>query len=252
MPTPNEKLCIICNTRKPDTQFETKGEHIVPRYLGSRKLRTPFVCKVCNGGLGGSVDIALKNVPRVALACFDREVVGGRSDPFENRVVVTGGADGAVPFDSLFDPPECITRPRDNPDIRGALLKIAYEATHLRLGNNWLHDPIAAAIREALFAYVCKDREKARRLTEGIPVRDIPIDLFYYIIGKSRSDHVKKAAANKSALNGLWIVPFKTEAAPAGSLAVVFDIEGLPAGCVTVSESDWGIKAPELLAPKLK
>ena len=252
----DDRLCIICDARKPVAQFETKGEHIVPRSLGNRRLRTPYVCRACNGGLGGTVDVALRNVFRVALACVDRGVGGARESGLPERgsgpePVLFAGDDSVSPRArktalSAYGP-----SPLANPDVKGAILKIVYEAAHLCLGNNWLHYTTAAAIRDVLFAYVNKDRGKARELMSGIAVRDIPIDLFYFKMGKSRSEHIKRAIISKTCLNSLWLTPVKT---PSGDdlLAVVFDIEGLPPGYVVVSNSDWDIEVPELLAPNIK
>jgi len=251
----DEKLCIICNTRKPKSHFERKGEHIVPRFLGSRRLRTPHVCKDCNGGFGGTVDLALKKVFKLTLACFDRGVVGARGSVLSEQ---------GIDFDSLMwgclDDDNKEKRPRreinlsdnnpwENPDIKGAILKIVYEAAHMRLGDNWLRDPTAAAIRDALFAYVSRAREKAHNIMNGITIHDIPIDLFYFAIGKSRSEYIRSAINCKSCLNALWLAPVKTQS-ERKLLAVVFDIEGLPAGYVVVSDSNDSIRAPELLAPK--
>jgi len=245
------KLCIICNTRKPESQFESKGEHIVPRFLGNRKLCTPHVCSTCNGGLGGTVDLALKNVFKITLACADRGVVGVQTNPLSTDSV---DANGLTLFDRLFDPlkRERATQnsPYKNPDIKGAMLKIAYETAHLRLGNNWLHDPIAVSARSALYAYVRKERETARERVNSIPMYEIPMDIFYLAMNKSRSETLKKAISNKSCLNGLWLVPF-AKPNNAGSLAVVIDIEGLTPIYVVVSDSLWNITAPELLSPIL-
>jgi len=249
----DERLCVICGTRKPRSCFERKGEHIVPRSLGSRRLRTPHVCRDCNGGFGATVDLALKNVFTVSVACIDRGVVGTRGSGFSGQ---------NIDFDSLLwgsrgdtgnRPHREINlsdnSPRENPDVKGAVLKIAYEAAHLRLGDDWLREPTAAAIRNVLFAYVSRDREKARELMNGIAVRDIPIGVFYFAMGKSRSEYVRSAINRKSCLNGLWLAPVKTQSGEK-SLAVVFDIEGLPPGYVVVSGSNGGISAPELLAPR--
>jgi hypothetical protein len=211
------------------------------------------VCRECNGGFGATVDLALKNVFNVSIACFDRGVVGTRGCVFSGQ---------NVDFDSLLwgrrgnaenRPRREINlpdnRPRENPDVKGAMLKIAYEAAHLRLGDDWRREPTAAAIRNVLSAYVNRDREKARELMSGITVHDIPIDVFYFAMGKSRSEYVKSAINRKSCLNGLWLAPVKTRP-DSIQLAVVFDIEGLPPGYVVVSESDFNIDVPELLAPK--
>jgi len=218
-----ERLCIICDERKPVSRFETKGEHIVPRSLGNRKFRTPFVCTDCNNGLGGTVDAALKNVPAVALACYDRGVCG------RTGAINPAGSASA-----------------ENPDVKGAVLKIAYEAAHLRLGNNWLRDPAAAAIRDALSSYVNKDREKAHRLMDDIVIYDMALDIFYYSINRRQSPLVKHAIISKSCLNALWMARINA------LTAVVLDIEGLAPGYVAVSDSDWGIDTPELLAPRIK
>jgi hypothetical protein len=219
----DDRLCIICRARKPVSLFERKGEHIVPRFLGSRRLRTPHVCRECNGGLGGTVDVALKNVPGIAMARFDRRVAGAANSPLDDR-------------------------PSENPDVKGAMLKIAYEAAHLRLGNGWLDDPAAVSIRNALAAYVAKNKEKARRLAGGTDIGDIRIDAFYYGIGRSRSELVRRAICGKSCLNGLWLAPLGRNA-EGGPLAVILDIEGLPSVYVAVSDSNRGVGAPELLAP---
>jgi len=228
-----DRLCIICNTRKPESQFEKKGEHVVPRFLGNRRFRTPFVCTDCNNGLGGTVDVALKNVFSVMLACYDRGVSG--------RPPAAAVAKSAV---SESMPPE-------NLDVRGAILKIAYEAAHLRLGNNWLDDPIAVALRNVLFAYVGKNKKAAHEFIGSLEVHGISIALFYYDMNRTRSEFVKQAIISKSCLNALWLAPVKIRPGKR-PLAIVFDIEGLPPGYVVVSDSDWGTGAPELLAPKLK
>jgi hypothetical protein len=244
----DEKLCIICDTRKPKSHFERKGEHIVPRSLGSRRLRTPYVCKVCNGGFGGTVDVALKNVFNVSLACLDRRVAGTRGSGFCGRGVDLGSILWGG-YDNAENRLSRKTSLPENPDVKGAVLKIAYEAAHLRLGGGWLRDPTAAAIRSVLFAYVSKDREKAHRLMSGIAVHDIPIGLFYFAMGKSRSEYVRSAINCKSCLNGLWLAPVKTQSG-GKPLAVVFDIEGLAPGYVVVSRSNEEVGAPELLAPR--
>ncbi|MCL2182001.1 MAG: HNH endonuclease [Chitinispirillia bacterium] len=242
---PNDRLCIICNARKPESAFERKGEHIVPRSLGNRKFRTPFVCSDCNNGLGGTVDLALKNVFAVKLACYDRGVGVGRAD----EILSEGG------------------QPPDNPDVKGAILKIAYEAAHLRLGNNWLDDPKAKAVREILSAYINKDKRAAHALMENITVHDISIGMFYYRMGKARSEHIKHAITAKSCLNALWLAPAaalreagnerinKVNTSTGqndGGLMLVFDIEGVAPGYAVVSDSGWGINTPVLLAPALK
>jgi len=276
----DEKLCIICGVRKPKSLFERKGEHIVPKFLGSRRLRTPHVCRECNGGFGGTVDLALKRVFTVSLACIDRGVVGARKSSFSERnadydSILWGNYDSAGnQHHREINPPDNRLRKnpdadinimkawppngapkldnslRDDPDVKGAVLKIAYEAAHLRLGDSWLHDSTAVAIRNVLSAYVSKDREKAHRLMNDIDVYNIPINLFYFTIGKSRSEYVKNAIKCKSCLNGLWLAPVKTQSGRS-PLAVVFDIEGLPPGYVVVSESSEGIGAPELLSPRI-
>jgi len=241
----DDRLCIICDTRKPESRFEKRGEHIVPRSLGNRKFRTPVVCTECNNGLGGTVDVALKSVFDVALACYDRGVGGGRADLF-----LEDGEPSTYSVRPWAAAPAGPAAP-ENPDVKGAVLKIAYEAAHLRLGNNWLRDPAAAAIREVLFAYVCKERKKARELMGGIPVSSISTGLFYRGMNRSRSEHVKHAIVAKSCLNAVWLAPLK--ASPESTvLAVIFDIEGLPPGSVAVGNSDWGVRTPELLAPRLK
>jgi hypothetical protein len=54
------KKCIICFKCKPETDFDKIGEHIFPQSLGNKNLITYHVCHTCNGGLGGTVDYALK------------------------------------------------------------------------------------------------------------------------------------------------------------------------------------------------
>jgi len=249
----DERLCIICDARKPRSCFERKGEHIVPRSLGSRKLRTPHVCRECNGGFGATVDLALKNVFTVSVACIDRGVVGTRGSGFSRQNVdfdlLLWGCRGNTGNRHRREINLSDNSPRENPDVKGAVLKIAYEAAHLRLGDDWLREPTAAAVRNVLFAYVSRDREKAHELMSGITVHDIPIDVFYFAMGKSRSEYVKRAIISKSCLNSLWLAPVRMQSGEK-SLAIVFDIEGLPPGYVAVSDSNENISVPELLAPK--
>lgn len=268
---PTDRLCIICNARKPESQFEKRGEHIVPRSLGNRRYRTPFVCTECNNGLGGTVDIALKSAPGVMLACYDRGIGSGRTGGLAKPLSAMIPKSALIQDSALI--PESAPVPPENPDVKGAILKIVYEAAHMRLGNNWLRDPAAAPIRGVLSAYVDRDRKKACGLMEAIALRNISIGIFYYGIGRSRSEHIKHAITVKSCLNALWLTPINILTQPATgnarpcvsmaapesliktdnpALAIVFDIEGLAPGFVTISDSGWGIIAPELLAPKLK
>jgi hypothetical protein len=209
------------------------------------------VCRECNGGLG-TIDIALKNADGVMLACYDRDVGGARSGRSGNRSAKNSpkNDDEAIDIIKLSAP-----RPKpfeENPDIKGAILKIAYEATHLRLGNDWLRDPITVTIKNILFAYVNKNKTIAREHINSINIRDINIDAFYYVINKSRSELIKRAISSKSCLNALWIIPFKTETKTDGDrLAIVYDIEGIAPGYVEVGKSTWGIDEAELLAPQL-
>jgi hypothetical protein len=238
MTTAPDRRCIICGARKPASQFERKGEHIVPRFLGKGRLRTPFVCRVCNGGLGGTVDVALKGFLGVARACFNRGAGWAR----EARLV--GQA-------ALFQSPPNAA-PLKDPAVAGAVLKIAYEAAHLRLGDAYLGDPAAAAIREILLAFVNKDRARARGLLGVIDCRPIDINAFHAAIGAPRCDFVKKAIAGKSCLNSIWLAPLKPAPAAGNEpLAVVMDIEGIPPNYTVISESRHAVEAPELIYPNL-
>ncbi|MDR0330621.1 MAG: hypothetical protein LBH93_02795, partial [Chitinispirillales bacterium] len=227
----------------------------------------PHVCADCNGGLGGTVDVALKNVFTVALACFNRGVGWAKGDErLRERVrldLVFKGCGGGG-WNRCIDKNQRINKnkhigeddqyddnPFENPDIKGAILKIAYEAAHLRLGGDWLDDPAAVAIREILFAYVNKDKEKAHALANGVTISNIPIDAFYFAMRIPRSDFLKRAIAGKTCLNSLWLSPKKL-ASNNTVLILVFDIEGIPPGYAVVSESAQNIAAPELLAPKIK
>lgn len=235
-----DRLCIICNERKPAPQFERKGEHVVPRFLGNRRMRTPFVCRACNGGLGGTVDIALKGAPGVAEACFNRGAGWARGDR---------PAGQSVRLEPLFGE-RCGGDPLKNPAVLGAVLKIAYESAHLRLGDAFLGDPTAAAVREILSAFVNKDRDRAYGLMGGISVYPIDINAFHAAVRAPRCEFVKKAIAGKSCLNSIWIVPLKSGQGGGGPLAVVTDIEGVPPNYAVVSESPYGVDAPELIFPR--
>jgi len=254
-----DRTCIICNERKPASQFERKGEHIVPRFLGNRRMRTPFVCRACNGGLGGTVDIALKSAPGVAAACFNRGAGWSRGD----REVVS-----SVRLMSLFE--EFCGGVRDqrvnnknknnnhyddrfkNPAVKGAVLKIAYESAHLRIGDDYLSDSVAMTAREVLFAFVNKDKDRAYGLIDGVSIYGIDIDAFYAATRTPRFEFVKRAIAGKSCLNSIWIVPLKSKLIDDNEpLAVVVDIEGIPPSYVVISESSYGIDTAELIFPKL-
>jgi len=254
MPTAPDRLCIICNERKPAPQFERKGEHIVPRFLGNRRLRTPFVCRVCNGALGGTVDLALKSAPGVAAACFNRGVGRDRGDRSAGQTVrlqsLFGEYYGVGPDQGVNKDNPRNGDPLGNPAVKGALLKIAYESAHLRLGDAYLADPAAGAVREILSAFVSKDRERAYGLIDGVTVYAVDISAFHAAMRSPRCDFVKRAIAGRSCLNSIWIVPLKPaeESAP---LAVVMDIEGVPPCYVPVSESPYNINTAELIFPKL-
>jgi len=254
MPTAPDRHCIICGERKPASQFERKGEHIVPRFLGNRRLRTPFVCRACNGALGGTVDLALKSAPGVAAACFNRGAGRDRGDRSSGQPVRLGSL-----FGECYggDPDQGVNKdnprnggPLKNPAVKGAILKIAYESAHLRLGDAYLADPAAAAVREILSAFVNKDRDRACGLIDGISVYAIDINAFYAAMRSPRCDFVKRAIACKSCLNSIWIVPLKPteESAP---LTVVIDIEGVPPSYVLISESPYNVNTAELIFPKL-
>jgi len=250
MPTATDRLCIICNERKPAPQFERKGEHIVPRFLGNRRLRTPFVCSACNGALGGTVDLALKSAPGVAAACFNRGVGRGGGDRSSGQTVRLSSI-----FGEYYGGGGGRDRPDDplkNPAVKGAVLKIAYESAHLRLGDAYLSDPAAVAAREMLSALINKDKERACGLIDAVELYAIDISAFHAAMRAPRSDFVKRAIAGKSCLNSIWIVPLKPRpAGGSGPLAVVTDIEGLPPSYVLIGESPYGINAAELIFPKL-
>jgi hypothetical protein len=211
------------------------------------------VCRECNGGFGATVDLALKNVFTVSVACIDRGVVGTRGSGFSKQNIdfdlLLWGCRGNIESRRRHEVNLSDNRPRESPDVKGAVLKIAYEAAHLRLGDDWLREPTAAAFRNVLFAYVSRDREKAHELMNDISVHDIPIDVFYFAMGKSRSEYVRSAINRKSCLNGLWLSPVKTQSGEK-SLAIIIDIEGLSPVYVAVSDSNESISVPELLAPR--
>jgi hypothetical protein len=249
-----DRLCIICNTIKPSSQFERKGEHIVPRFMGNRRLRTPFVCGSCNGALGGTVDVALKSAPGVAAACFNRSAGWARSDQSIGQSIRYNSL-FAEYYDNTGD--QSINKNNhqdaatlDTPSIKSAILKIAYESAHLRIGDPYLTDPTAATIREILFAFVNKDKEKALGLIDDIPVRPIDINAFHAAMRSPRCEFIKRAIAGKSCLNSIWITPLKplNENKP---LAIVTDIEGLPPCYVIISESPYNIDTAELIFPKI-
>ena len=253
-----DRLCIICNTSKPPSQFERKGEHIVPRFMGNRRLRTPFVCGSCNGALGGTVDVALKSAPGVAAACFNRGVGRDRADRPSGRPVglnplfreCGGGRDRRVDNRHVDKDDPRSGDPLKNPAVKAALLKIAYESAHLRLGDAYLTDPAAETVREILSAFVKKDKDRAYRLIGGVSVYAVDVNAFHAALRSPRCDFVKKAIAGKSCLNSIWIIPLKpTEESV--SLAVVMDIEGLPPSYVIIAESSYNINTAELIFPKL-
>jgi len=263
MPTAPDRLCIICNQRKPASQFERKGEHIVPRFLGNRRLRTPFVCRVCNGALGGTVDLALKSAPGVAAACFNREAGRDRGDRSSGQPVRLGSLFGEY-YGGAGGRDQCIDNqhinknsprngdPLKNPAVKGAILKIAYESAHLRLGDAYLTDPTAVVFREILSAFVSKDKERAYGLIDAVELYTIDINAFHAAMRSPRCGFVKRAIAGRSCLNSIWIVPLKPRpSGGGGSLAVVTDIEGLPPSYVLVGGSSCGIGAAELIYPKL-
>jgi hypothetical protein len=262
MPTAPERLCIICNERKPASQFERKGEHIVPRFLGNRRLRTPFVCRACNGALGGTVDLALKSAPGVAAACFNRGTGRDRGNRSSGQTVrlgslfeeyYGGGRDQSIDNQHIDKSNRHNGDPVKNPAINGAFLKIAYESAHLRLGDAYLNDPIAASIREILSAFINKDKDRAYGLIDAAKIYPIDINAFHAAMRSPRCDFVKRAIAGRSCLNSIWIVPLKPRPAATGEggrLAVVTDIEGLPPSSVLISESPYGVDAPELIFPR--
>jgi hypothetical protein len=254
-----DRLCIICNERKPAARFERKGEHIVPRFLGNRRFRTPFVCKACNGGLGGTVDVALKGADGVAAACFNRGVPRARGDRLVERPVSLKSLFGEYCRGSRNHGVVDKSNPQDggllkDPAVKGAILKIAYESAHLRLGDAYLEDPIAVAVREILFAFVNKEKEKAHELIDAIDVYRIDINAFHAAIRAPRREFVKRAIAGKSCLNGIWLAPINAgEATP---LAAVIDIEGLPpayavVGANCVHPPHYAVDAPESVFPKI-
>jgi hypothetical protein len=258
MPIAADRLCIICGERKPEVRFEKKGEHIVPRFLGNRRLRTPFVCRTCNGGLGGTVDIALKGAAGVAEACFNRKAAGwARRDKPVGRPAGFGSLFWEYYGNSGDGGINNVNRrggdPLKNRAVLGALLKIAYESTHLRLGDAYLGDPVAVTAREILFAFVNKDKGKACELINAICVYRIDINAFHAAIPAPRCEFVKKAVAGRSCLNSIWLVPLtagKTE-----PLSVVIDIEGLPPAYVVVAANrvcppHYAIDTPELIFPR--
>jgi hypothetical protein len=254
--TATDRLCIICNVRKPVSQFERKGEHIVPRFLGNRRMRTPFVCRACNGGLGGTVDVALKSAPGVAAACFNRGALLARGDRPDGQAAgrldslfggYCGGGDKRINKDSYQDGGRLNILA-----VKAAVLKIAYESAHLRLGDACLDDPAAVAIREILFAFANKGKDRARELIDAVSVYAIDINAFYAATRTPRCGFVKRAIAGKSCLNSIWIVPLKSKpAGESGPLAVVTDIEGLPPSYVVVGESRYGVDTAELIFPRL-
>ncbi len=260
MPTATDRLCIICNERKPAPQFERKGEHIVPRFLGNRRLRTPFVCRACNGALGGTVDLALKSAPGVAAACFNRGAGRSRGDrsvgqpvrlsPLFEEYYGGGDRDKRVNNQHINKNNNHNGGPLKNPGVKGAVLKIAYESAHLRLGDAYLTDPIAVAVREILTAFINKDKDRAYELIDAAKIYAIDINAFHAAMRSPRCEFVKKAIAGKSCLNSIWIVPLKPidDGEP---LAIVTDIEGLPPSYVLIGESPYGINAAELIFPKL-
>ncbi len=261
MPTAPDRHCIICNERKPASQFERKGEHIVPRFLGNRRLRTPFVCRDCNGALGGTVDLALKSAPGVAAACFNRGALRDRGDRSSEQSVrlsslfreyYGGGQDRRIDNQHIDTDNPYDGGPLKNPAVKGAVLKIAYESAHLRLGDAYLADPAAAAVREILSALINKERERACGLMDGVELYAVDIDAFYATMRSPRCEFVKRAIAGKSCLNSIWIVPLKPRSAGgSGPLAVLTDIEGLPPNYVLIGESSYGIDTAELIFPKL-
>jgi len=263
MPTAPDRLCIICNQRKPASQFERKGEHIVPRFLGNRRLRTPFVCRACNGALGGTVDLALKSAPGVAAACFNRGTGRDKGDRSSGQTVRLGslfgeyyggcGRDQRIDNQHIDKNNQHSGDPLKNPAVKGALLKIAYESAHLRLGDVYLNDPVATSIREILLAFIKKDKDRAYGLIDAAKIYPIDINAFHAATRSPRCGFVKRAIAGKSCLNSIWIVPLKPRptTGEGGQLAAITDIEGLPPSYVLISESPYGVGAPELIFPKL-
>lgn len=141
--------------------------------------------------------------------------------------------------------------PLEDPGVRGAVLKIAYESAHLRLGDALLADPAAAAAREALAAFANKETARARELAAAADVRAVDIDAFHAAARSPRREFVKRAIAGKSCLNSIWLVPFKPDGAGGRALAVVIDIEGLPPCFAVVGASAHGVESPELIFPRV-
>jgi hypothetical protein len=181
--------------------------------------------------------VALKGVLGVARACFNRGAGWAREERLVGRA-------------ALFQSPPGATALKD-PAVLGAVLKIAYEAAHLRLGDAYLGDPAAAAVREILLAFVNKDKARAIGLLGAIDCRPIDINAFHAAVGAPRCYFVKKAIAGKSCLNSIWITPLKPEFAAGNEpLAVVMDIEGIPPNYTVIGESCYAVEAPELIYPK--
>ena len=262
--------------------------------MGNRTFITYRVCKECNGGLGGTVDHALKQEWKVAQARYDRGVKGAQNNRFmsikipDTAVGKSGilDSDEQIGFFEQLGFPIAITKdekvfcdkfghdaillgyiddgkkyytkcrlpdfnPQANLDVQGAVLKIAYESTHLYLGDSWLGHLIANEIREVLFAYVGSDKNTAQKKVKNTNrlIRSYDCEKFYRYIGRSRNEFVKKAEASKCCLNGLWLCPLIERASRMSGLGIVFDIEGLPFGYVVVGNRKHGIDQITQLYP---
>jgi len=288
---------------KHESLFERRGEHIIPESLGNRSFVTHRVCKECNGGLGGTVDAALKSESKVAQVRFDRNVSTKQRDPSMSRNV-TGAKigefslmakdknpldsiglemgvvkDGATFHKNFGDSPILLGgvddkgndfwfkldladfNPQSKADIQGAVLKIAYEATHLYfenltppIGDVWMKRWLAEEIRNVLYAYTTKDIAKARNLAKQARrlILRCDTDRFYDWLGTPRHEALRVASENNCCVNGLWLCPLskKSEFSSSKGLGMVFDIEGLPIGYVVLDRRHHGINQPIQVFPK--
>ncbi|MCL2673858.1 MAG: HNH endonuclease [Defluviitaleaceae bacterium] len=299
---PKQRHCIICNKIKHESLFEKRGDHIIPETLSKRNFVTHRVCKDCNGGLGGTVDNALKRELKLAQVSFDRNVRKKQKDPFMSRNV-TGANVGDFtliskdrnPLDSIgmemaivkdesafhenfgdfpillggiddkgqdfyFKLDLTDFNPQSKIDIQGAVLKIAYEATHLylesqnvALGDFWITHSIANEIRYALYAYTIHDLTTARACVKHASERLIKRyehNNFYDWLGKSRDIFIETAIGNKCCVNGLWLTPLISKEKFTG-FGLVFDIEGLPFGYVVLGYRKHGITKPMQIFPNI-
>jgi len=299
-----QRHCIICDTTKHEALFEKCGEHIIPQSLGNRNFVTHRVCKDCNGGLGGTVDAAIKKEFKVGQVRFDRNVSMKQKNPFLSRNV-TGANVGEFylmakkrnPLDRIWlemaivkdevafhknfgDSPILLGgtgdngedfyfkldytdfNPQSKVDIQGAVLKIAYEATHFHLeklmpliGDMWMQRWLAHEIRDVLHAYATKNITRAHKLIKQARrlILQCDADRFYGWLGTPRHEIVRIATENNCCVNGLWLCPLSRECGFSSSkgLGMVFDIEGLPIGYVVLDRRHHGISQPTQVFPEI-